>query len=172
MKQKVIRIIKKKLLGLLVVTIAGYLLPSNTSLPIAKNDIEKIDPQSFWYFPWGESGVHKGIDIFCDKGTDIIAPVYGYIYTGGYGSVAGNYVYMLGPKWRTYYFAHMDTIIVKQFAFVKKGDIIGKVGNTGNAIYSPYHLHYSIKSLLPYIWQYNKNVVYPWQRIFYINPLQ
>jgi murein DD-endopeptidase MepM/ murein hydrolase activator NlpD len=172
MYKKGFSILKKYLLGLGIIILIGYLLPNNTSSPIAKNNIIKIDPQSFWYYPWGESGVHKGIDIFCSVGTDIVAPVYGYVYAGGYGSIAGNYVYMLGPKWRTYYFAHMDTIIVKQFAFVKKGDIIGRVGNTGNAMYSPYHLHYSVETILPYFWLYDKKAIEGSKKIFYLNPMK
>jgi peptidoglycan LD-endopeptidase LytH len=159
-------------IGLFIVILIGFLVPTSPILPIEKNKITKIDENSFWYYPWGESGVHKGIDIFCNKGTLILSPVNGYVYNGGYGNVAGKYVYIIGAKWRTYYFAHMDSIAVRQFAFVKKGELIGLVGNTGNAIDKPYHLHYSIKTLFPYFWQYNKNTAYPWQRIFYINPLQ
>jgi peptidoglycan LD-endopeptidase LytH len=168
---KITAILKRVFIGALIAILIGFLMPSNPILPIDKSDIIKIDENSFWYYPWGESGVHKGIDIFCDKGTSILSPVNGYVYSGGYGNIAGKYVYIIGAKWRTYYFAHMDSIAVKQYAFVKKGELIGLVGNTGNAIDKPYHLHYSIKTLFPYFWQYNKNTVYPWQRIFYINPI-
>ena len=160
----------KLLWGILFIIIIGFLLPNNISSPIAKNDITKIDPESFWYYPWGESGVHKGIDIFCEKGTDILSPVSGVVIKKGYGSIAGNYIYIIGSKWRTYYFAHMDTTFANAYQYVSKGDIIGKVGNTGNAIYTPTHLHFSIETLFPYFWLYKKDEVEGWKKMFYLEP--
>lgn len=161
---------KKILLGLFLVIIIGYLIPNNISSPIAVNDITKIDPESFWYFPWGESGVHKGIDIFCESGTDIFSPVSGIVIKKGVGTIAGNFIYILGPKWRTYYFAHMDTILVNGYKYINRGDIIGKVGSTGNAAGRPTHLHYTIETVLPYIWLYDNNAIDGWKKMFYLDP--
>jgi peptidoglycan LD-endopeptidase LytH len=147
------------------------LLPNNISSPIAKNDITKIDPESFWYFPWGESGVHKGIDIFCEKGTYILSPVSGFVIKKGYGTIAGNYIYIIGPKWRTYYFAHMDTTFVSVCKYISKGNVIGKVGNTGNAAGKPMHLHYTIETVFPYFWLYDSEAVDGWKKMFYLNPM-
>jgi peptidoglycan LD-endopeptidase LytH len=168
---KVLRLVTKWIFLISFATILiGYLIPNNVSSPIAKNDIDKIDPNSFWYYPWGESGVHKGIDMFSAKGTNVTAPVSGIVIKHGYGKLGGNYVYLLGPKWRTYYFAHLDTVFVSRFYYVAKGNLIGKVGNTGNAANKPTHLHYSIKTVFPYFWQYNKKEYKGWEKIFYINP--
>ena len=168
--KKIWRSLKWAILFCIIIIIVGFLLPNPVSSPVAKNDIDKIDPESFWYYPWGESGVHKGIDIFCNKGTDVKAPVYGVIVKKGYGIFGGNYIYLLGPKWRLYYFAHLDTVLVEKFNYVSKNEILGKVGNTGNAINKPPHLHYSIETLLPYFWQYNRNEYKAWEKIFYLNP--
>ena len=164
------RYLKRALVTVIIIITVGYLLPTNISSPIAKNDIDKIDPESFWYYPWGESGVHKGIDIFCKKGTTIISPVSGFVISKGNGSLGGNYIYILGAKWRTYYFAHMDTVFVSRYNYISRGDIIGRVGNTGNAVDKPPHLHYSIKMVFPYFWQYNKNEIEGWKRTFYLDP--
>lgn len=170
--KKVWRIIKLPFIFCIAIIAVGYLLPNRVSSPIAQNNIDKIDTQSFWYYPWGESGVHKGIDIFCNKGTDVEAPVYGLIVRKGYGTLGGNYVYLLGPKWRLYYFAHLDTILVEKFDIVSKGEILGKTGNTGNAINKPVHLHYSIETLIPYFWDYDETEIKAWQKTFYLNPTQ
>jgi murein DD-endopeptidase MepM/ murein hydrolase activator NlpD len=169
-KSTISRRLFKTLLFIFFIVIAGYLLPNNVSSPIAAKDIEYWDSLSFWHYPWGQSGVHKGIDIFCKKGTDALSPVSGFIISKGYGSIAGNYIYIIGPKWRTYYFAHLDTILVKQWSYVKRGDVVGKVGNTGNAIDKPTHLHFSIKTIFPYFWLYDRKAVQGWRKIFYINP--
>lgn len=161
---------KKIFIGLFLIIIIGYLIPNYISSPIALNDIDKIDPDSFWYYPWGESGVHKGIDIFCKTGTDILSPVSGFVISKGYGSIAGNYIYIIGPKWRTYYFAHMDTTFVNEYRFVNRTDIIGKVGSTGNAAGKPTHLHYAIETLFPYFWLYNTKAIDGWKKMFYLDP--
>jgi len=157
--------------GILLVIITGYLLPNNISAPIAIKDIDKIDPESFWYYPWGESGVHKGIDIFCKNGTPILSPVSGFVISRGYGSIGGNYIYIIGPKWRTYYFAHMDTMFANLFEYINKGDLIGKVGNTGNAANKPAHLHYAIETIFPYFWRYDSKAILGWKKMFYLDPI-
>jgi peptidoglycan LD-endopeptidase LytH len=162
--------IKFFILALLVFVFLGYLIPSNAISPIKKNAITKIDPESFWYFPWGESGVHKGIDIFCDSSTIITSAVSGIVIEKGYGKIAGNYIYILGSKWRTYYFAHLDTVLIKNYHFVTKGDVIAKVGNTGNAQEKPFHLHYTIKTLIPYPWLYDRKTIEGWRKMFYLDP--
>jgi peptidoglycan LD-endopeptidase LytH len=150
----------------------GFLIPSNPTSPITKNSITKIDPESFWYFPWGDQGVHKGIDIFCDKNTNVVAPVTGYVYKVGSGTISGNYIYILGTKWRTYYFAHLDTVMVNKNSFVIKGNVIGKVGNTGNAIGKPYHLHFSIQTIFPYFWLKDKNTLEGEKKMYYLDPMK
>ncbi|MBL7702963.1 MAG: M23 family metallopeptidase [Ferruginibacter sp.] len=165
-----ISFLKKILKFLIVLVIIGYIIPNKISSPISQNNISKIDPESFWYYPWGESGVHKGIDIFSEKGTAVLSPVSGFIIKNGYGTIAGNYVYILGPKWRTYYFAHMGTTFVHLYRYVSRGDTIGKVGDSGNATGKPAHLHYSIETIFPYPWFYEKNTIEGWKKMFYLNP--
>lgn len=155
-----------------MIILIGYLVPSNIISPVALNEISKVDPESFWYYPWGESGVHKGIDMFCEKNTSIVAPVSGIIIGKGYGTVSGNYLYLLGPKWRTYYFAHLNSINVGLGSYVSRGDEVGKAGNTGNAASRPCHLHFAIETIFPYIWLNDTEDIEGWKKIFYLNPLK
>ena len=172
MRNKIIINLKRFFALIAIVILVGFLIPNNIISPIAKKDITKIDPESFWYFPWGEFGVHKGIDIFCDLRTDILSPVSGFVYKKGYGSISGNYLYILGPKWRTYYFAHLDTIMINKYAFVFKGNVIGKAGDTGNAKGKASHLHFSIETIFPYFWLYDKNTLEGEKKMFYLDPMK
>ena len=86
------------------------------------------------------------------------------IYTGNI-AMGGNVVAILGPKWRIYYYAHLQTINAKSGNFVRKGDVIGSVGDSGSAKGKPPHLHYSVLSLIPYPWQI-LTATQGWKKIF------
>ncbi|WP_202630281.1 M23 family metallopeptidase [Sediminibacterium roseum] len=170
-----IRIRKLILAGLLITFffILGYCLPQSHKLLVpVKSVLFRIDPQSFWYYPWGESLVHKGVDVFVEKGTNVISPVYGIVLKTGTGSISGNYIYVLGPKWRIYYFAHLDTVYVRPFLTTRTGTVIGKVGNTGNAAGKPPHLHFSIFTVFPYVNRWDSRAIDGWKKIFYLDPLE
>ncbi len=77
---------------------------------------------------------------------------------------------VLGPKWRIYYYAHLQRIDTGVLRRVGIGDTIGAVGNTGNAQGKPPHLHFSVRSLLPLFWQYDSRQPQAWNKIFYIDP--
>jgi peptidoglycan LD-endopeptidase LytH len=88
---------------------------------------------------------HEGVDIFAKKGTPVIAPTSGYVTRVGTGKLGGKVVWMQDQKRRhSYYFAHLDEQLVKAGTKVSKGDTLGTVGNTGNARYTPSHLHFGI----------------------------
>jgi peptidoglycan LD-endopeptidase LytH len=127
------------------------------------------DAQSFWYYPWGESIVHKGIDIFAQEGDTVLAATYGVVIDKGHGTVSGNYVKILGPNWRIQYYAHMKKSNVGLLQFVHKGEKIGEVGNTGNAMGKPHHLHFSVTTILPHFWKIDDSIQ-GWKKSFYLNP--
>lgn len=88
---------------------------------------------------------HEGVDIFAKKGTPVIAPTDGYITRVNTTKLGGKVVWMNDGKRRhAYYFAHLDSQMVKPGVKVKQGDVVGTVGNTGNARYTPAHLHFGI----------------------------
>jgi hypothetical protein len=68
------------------------------------------DAQSFWYYSWGESIVHKGIDIFAQEGDTVLAATYRIVIDKEYGTVSGNYVKILGSNWRIQYYASHEEI--------------------------------------------------------------
>jgi peptidoglycan LD-endopeptidase LytH len=159
--------IAKWVLALLAIP---FLLPEEIKFPIRSATGHDWDPRSYWYYPWGESVTHKGVDIFAGTGTKLISPTYGLILQVGQNETAGNYIYLLGPKWRVHYFAHLDAILVSKNSLVQTDDILGIIGNTGNAKWKEPHLHYSLMTLIPYPWLYDETAVQGWKKIFYLNP--
>ncbi|WP_300495991.1 M23 family metallopeptidase [uncultured Methylophaga sp.] len=97
----------------------------------------------------GGARKHHGVDIFAERGTPVTAVIDGYVRTGT-GARGGEHVWlsgsMIGFGSARYYYAHLDSFVVESGDKVKKGDILGYVGNTGNAITTPPHLHFGIYS--------------------------
>ena len=166
--------IKKILLRILLVFVAiiviGLLIPQNLKMPVVGADDNSYNHETFWYEGWGSSIVHKGIDVFAKKGTSVHSATKGIVLiTTEYGK-GGKFVLVLGPKWRLHYYAHLDEIKTKRFAFVTQDTEIGTVGNTGNAINTPAHLHYGIGTLVLYSWRIDSAPL-GWQKMFYLNPI-
>lgn len=88
---------------------------------------------------------HEGVDIFAKKGTPVIAPADGTISRTGLTRLGGKVVWMQDKKRQhSYYFAHLDSQFVTAGLSVRQGDTLGTVGNTGNARFTPPHLHFGI----------------------------
>ena len=88
---------------------------------------------------------HEGVDIFARKGTPVVAPTDGYISRVGTNTLGGKVVWMKDLKrGHSYYFAHLDSQMVKPGMRVNQGHVLGLVGNTGNARRTPPHLHFGI----------------------------
>lgn len=102
--------------------------------------------RSFWADP-RDSGnrSHEGVDIFADKGTPVVAVSDGRIASTSDGGLGGKQVWLTdGLFGKRVYYAHLDSIAVLAGKRVKTGDTLGFVGNTGNAITTPPHLHFGI----------------------------
>ena len=99
---------------------------------------------------WGDSRdagkrSHEGIDIFAPKLTPAIAAADGYVTNVGDGGIGGKTVWLrVNDKNISLYYAHLDKQLVEPGQFVKKGDVVGLIGNTGNAKHTPAHLHFGI----------------------------
>jgi len=97
----------------------------------------------------GDARKHHGVDIFAERRTPVTAVIDGHARTGT-SDRGGKHVWlsgsMIGLGSAHYYYAHLDSFEVESGDKVKKGDILGYVGNTGNAITTPPHLHFGIYS--------------------------
>jgi murein DD-endopeptidase MepM/ murein hydrolase activator NlpD len=161
---------KKTFTLLLSLFIIGFIIPEDHRMPVKDATVNDWNSKSFWYYPWGNNRVHKGIDIFAEQGTAVTAPTDGFVLFMGENALGGNVVYMIGPKWRFHYFAHLQANNNKRFGFVSVGSVLGYVGTSGNAKGKSPHLHYSIKSIFPRLWKYDSSKVYSWNRLFYVDP--
>jgi len=86
---------------------------------------------------------HKGNDMFAARGTPVVAVTNGSVFFQG-DRLGGNAAYLNGVDANTYYFAHLDDYVGGARA-VKAGEVIGHVGNTGDASDGPTHLHFEIR---------------------------
>lgn len=86
--------------------------------------------------------MHKGMDFTAPTGTPIYASGNGKVVKAHRSSTFGNVVYIEhGYGYKTIY-AHMSKIATRKGKKVKRGDLIGYVGNTGRSA-AP-HLHYEV----------------------------
>jgi murein DD-endopeptidase MepM/ murein hydrolase activator NlpD len=87
---------------------------------------------------------HEGVDIFAKRLTPVIAVRDG-IAEQSTNRLGGNVVWLYDYKaFRRYYYAHLDFWAFKGVRIVSQGDTLGFVGNTGNAVTTPTHLHFGI----------------------------
>lgn len=101
---------------------------------------------SFWGDPRdGGKRSHEGIDIFARKNTLLLAVCDGEIERVENGGLGGKTVWLYDKEHeQSVYYAHLEEQLVREGQKVKAGDIIGRVGNTGNARTTPPHLHLGI----------------------------
>lgn len=169
-RQRIFRIIKRVSAGLFILVIIGFIIPQKLVMPVKGATLKSYSQNSFWAYPWGRSVTHKGVDIFAKKKTPVFAATPGIVIRRGVNERGGNFVMILGPKWRIHYYAHLDEIKATRFSFVSSKAFIGTVGNTGNAIGKPSHLHYTIKTIIPYPWRIDKSIQGK-RKMFYLNPI-
>jgi murein DD-endopeptidase MepM/ murein hydrolase activator NlpD len=153
-----------------IVLIAGWTVPQRLAVPVDGATQQSYDQHSFWAYPWGESVTHKGVDIFAKRGTDVHSATAGLVICTGQNRLGGNFVMVLGPKWRLHYYAHLQEIRAHALTPVTHRTILGTVGNTGDARGKPTHLHYTIKSIFPNPWRIDQSHQ-GWKKAFYLNPV-
>lgn len=96
--------------------------------------------------------VHEAIDIHAPRGTPVIAAGAGCVVKLFRSVPGGITLYQYDPEGNfAYYYAHLDRYAddVGEGAQLKRGDVIGYVGTTGNASPSAPHLHFAIYRLGP-----------------------
>lgn len=150
--------------GVLLISMA-FTIPTNTAskvLPVLQDtEIIKTQPPSIFpledYNPnditskYGKKVkqpntkkivMHQGIDIRAAKGTPVIATADGVIGKASTEKEWGNLIIISHSDGYQTWFAHLDGFNVEEKQSIKKGEIIGYVGNTG--LSSGPHLHYEV----------------------------
>jgi len=93
-----------------------------------------------WHAP-RRGHLHQGNDIFASAGTPCVACVTGTVHHGE-GKNAGHYVRLVGDDGNVYYYMHLQRFAAT--GHVPAGTVIGTVGDTGNAVGGPPHLHFEV----------------------------
>ncbi len=95
---------------------------------------------------------HEALDIMAPKGTKVLAVADGKVAKLFDSKAGGLTIYQFDPSDKlAYYYAHLDKYAdgLAEGAAVKRGDVIGYVGVTGNASPDAPHLHFAVFELTP-----------------------
>jgi len=95
---------------------------------------------------------HEAIDIMAPRGTPVRAAVDGRVVKLFTSDAGGLTVYQFDRDERlAYYYAHLDRYEagLREGAELKRGDVLGYVGSTGNASADAPHLHFAVFQLGP-----------------------
>jgi murein DD-endopeptidase MepM/ murein hydrolase activator NlpD len=95
---------------------------------------------------------HEALDIMAPRGTPVHAVVQGNVVKLFSSKQGGLTVYQFDDvRELCYYYAHLDRYAVglKEGTLLRRGDVLGYVGSTGNASPDAPHLHFAIFELGP-----------------------
>lgn len=100
---------------------------------------------------FGESRFHSGTDIGAPMGTPVLAAFSGQVvladFLGGYGLTI---VLQHGDGTQQTLYAHLSEIFVRPGEQIEQGQVLGRVGSTGNST-GP-HLHFEVRQQTPQGW--------------------
>ena len=96
--------------------------------------------------PRADVAWHHGGDIFAPLGAPVLAVTKGVVFSVGWNDLGGNRLWLRDPKGNQFYYAHLSAYspLAVNGGRVNAGDVLGFVGNTGDAINTPYHLHFEV----------------------------
>jgi murein DD-endopeptidase MepM/ murein hydrolase activator NlpD len=91
-------------------------------------------------------GWHHGDDIFAPLGAPLLAVAHGTVFSVGWNKVGGWRLWLRDDGGNEFYYAHLSAYspYAVNGAIVEAGDVLGFVGNTGDAAGTPYHLHFEV----------------------------
>lgn len=94
----------------------------------------------------GGTRQHEGQDFIVPLGTPVVSPTEAVVLSTGTGASAGKFVYTANPGGEQFRYMHFDYIAdLERGDTLDVGDLIGTVGDTGNAAPGDYHLHFETR---------------------------
>jgi peptidoglycan LD-endopeptidase LytH len=140
-----------------VVIPANYIVrPQLDDLPELAPPLENLQARelsdSFAYRRY-DGAIHWGIDIFRPSGDPLFAVVDGIVHLAEM-PLGGLVVYLTDATGEfRFYYAHLDAYPegLRDGSRVRQGDLIGYVGNSGNARYTKPHLHFEVHLVAPWL---------------------
>lgn len=117
-------------------------LPTENSLPSPLPEQNLTDT---WGAARSQGRSHEGIDIFAPRHTPVQSTTQGIVSKVGENNLGGRVVVVVGPGGAGHYYAHLeDYADIAPNDWVNQGEVIGYVGDSGNAKGTPPHVHYGI----------------------------
>jgi murein DD-endopeptidase MepM/ murein hydrolase activator NlpD len=133
-------------------SVLASLMDARTQVPLDRSEVPTVWPVTGRVTsafgprrsPSGRgSRIHPGMDIAAPRGSRVEAAAAGRVTFAGGSSGYGRMVVVdHGGDLKTVY-AHLSTVFTQQGQWVRRGDLIGTVGTTGNTT-GP-HLHYEVR---------------------------
>ncbi len=124
--------------------------PSPAGLVVPVAGLAAADLSDTYDDPRGGGRVHEALDIMAPAGTPVLATADGVIKKLFDSDNGGLTIYQFDPteQW-SYYYAHLQRYApgLAEGDHVKRGEVIGYVGSTGNASPDAPHLHFGIYRL-------------------------
>jgi murein DD-endopeptidase MepM/ murein hydrolase activator NlpD len=122
--------------------------PATLLIPVEGVKIEHLNDT--FNQPRGQERRHEALDIMAPKGAKVLAVADGKVAKLFNSKPGGLTVYQFDPSEKfSYYYAHLDRYAdnLKEGQQLKRGDLIGYVGVTGNADPNAPHLHFAVFEL-------------------------
>lgn len=122
------------------VYVRGFVFP-------VQGEVEFIDS---WGYPrmsgTASAHWHQGTDIFAPMGTPLVATESGVLDRVGTAGLGGMRLWLDGDSGNSYYYAHLIAFApgMTDGIRVNAGDVVGFVGDTGNAKGTSPHLHFEV----------------------------
>ena len=118
----------------------------DSRLPVPVKGISRNQLRDTWGSARSHGRSHEGIDIMAERGTKVYSATEGLVADLRNNNLGGKVIWILGPSGSWHYYAHLDGHKrgLNVGDYVHKGDLLGYVGNTGNARHTAPHLHYGI----------------------------
>ena len=121
-------------------------MPAATALPVPVQGVRPRQIADTFGAPRGRDRTHAGIDIFAKRGTPVRSATPGVVADVSERGLGGRQVWVIGPARERYYYAHLESWAdgLARGQVVRPGDLLGHVGDSGNAKGTPPHLHWGI----------------------------
>jgi murein DD-endopeptidase MepM/ murein hydrolase activator NlpD len=96
--------------------------------------------------PRAATGWHHGNDVFAPRGAPVLAVAAGTVFSVGWNPIGGWRLWLRDEAGNEFYYAHLAAYspLAVDGGRVRAGDVLGFVGDSGDALGTPPHLHFEV----------------------------